>query len=62
MGSLVNKTSDSYIEEVSVCFCKGKIMVNIDKGYDYFQEAYATLRRLEQSTSVLSKLGFLTNK
>lgn len=25
--------------------CKGKIMVNVDKGYDYFKEAYAILEK-----------------
>lgn len=25
--------------------CKGKIMVNVDKGYDYFKEAYAVLEK-----------------
>lgn len=25
--------------------CKGKIMVNVDKGYDYFNEAYAILEK-----------------
>ena len=32
------------LEEVML-LCKGKIMVNIDKGYDYFQEAYAVLEK-----------------
>lgn len=31
-------------EEVMM-LCKGKIMVNVDKGYDYFQEAYAVLEK-----------------
>lgn len=31
-------------EEV-MTLCKGKIMVNVDKGYDYFQEAYAVLEK-----------------
>lgn len=25
--------------------CKGKIMVNVDKGYDYFKEAYAIMQK-----------------
>ena len=33
------------LEEVML-LCKGKIMVNIDKGYDYFQEAYAVLDKV----------------
>ncbi len=55
------------LEEVML-LCKGKIMVNIDKGYDYlramiiFRRLMPYLRRLEQSTSVLSKPGFLMNK
>ena len=48
------------LEEVML-LCKGKIMVNIDKGYD-FRRLMPYLRRLEQSTSVLSKPGFLMNK
>ena len=32
------------LEEVML-LCKGKIMVNIDKGYDYFQEAYIVLEK-----------------
>ena len=31
-------------EEVMM-LCKGKIMVNVDKGYDYFNEAYAILEK-----------------
>lgn len=25
--------------------CKGKIMVNVDKGYDYFKDAYEVLKK-----------------
>lgn len=32
------------LEEVMI-LCKGKIMVNIDKGYDYFKEAYTILEK-----------------
>lgn len=32
------------LEEV-MALCKGKIMVNIDKGYDYFKEAFAILEK-----------------
>lgn len=32
------------LEEV-MNLCKGKILVNIDKGYDYFQEAYQILKK-----------------
>lgn len=42
--------------------CKGKILVNIDKGYDYFKEAYCILEKREQLTNVLSKLDFPMNK
>lgn len=31
-------------EEV-MTLCKGKIMVNVDKGYDYFKDAYAVLEK-----------------
>lgn len=32
-------------EEV-MTLCKGKIMVNVDKGYDYFKDAYAVLEKM----------------
>ena len=31
--------------EECMLLCKGKIMVNVDKGYDYFKEAYAILKK-----------------
>ena len=42
--------------------CKGKILVNIDKGYDYFKEAYAILEKTGTFNNALSKPGFLMNK
>ena len=38
------KPEDYTLEEV-MQLCKGKIMVNVDKGYDYFNEAYAILEK-----------------
>lgn len=37
--------------------CKGKIMVNIDKGYDYFQEAYAVLKKTGTVDQCVIKAG-----
>lgn len=49
------------LEEVML-LCKGKILVNIDKGYDYFKEAYAILEKRAPQTSVSSKPAFLMSK
>lgn len=37
--------------------CKGKIMVNIDKGYDYFQEAYIVLEKTGTVDQCVIKAG-----
>lgn len=44
------------LEEVML-LCKGKIMVNIDKGYDYFQEAYAVLEKTGTIDHCVIKAG-----
>lgn len=31
--------------EEALCLCKGKVMINLDKGYDYFKEAYEVLEK-----------------
>ena len=43
-GAGLNLASDTDFEEV-MNLCKGKIMVNVDKGYDYFKDAYEVLKR-----------------
>ncbi|MBD8981878.1 MAG: glycerophosphodiester phosphodiesterase [Bacteroides cellulosilyticus] len=35
--------------------CKGKIMVNVDKGYDYFDEAYAILEKTGTTQQCIMK-------
>lgn len=37
--------------------CKGKIMVNVDKGYDYFKEAYIVLERTGTTDQCVMKAG-----
>ena len=43
-------------EEVML-LCKGKIMVNVDKGYDYFREAYAVLEKTGTVGQCIMKSG-----
>ena len=43
-------------EEV-MTLCKGKIMVNVDKGYDYFREAYAVLEKTGTVGQCIMKSG-----
>ena len=43
-------------EEV-MTLCKGKIMVNVDKGYDYFKEAYAILEKTGTVGQCVMKAG-----
>ena len=44
------------LEEVML-LCKGKILVNIDKGYDYFQEAYIVLEKTGTVDQCVIKAG-----
>ena len=44
------------LEEVML-LCKGKILVNIDKGYDYFKEAYAILEKTGTVQQCIIKAG-----
>lgn len=37
--------------------CKGKIMVNVDKGYDYFKEAYEVLQKTGTVDQCVMKAG-----
>ena len=43
-------------EEV-MTLCKGKIMVNVDKGYDYFKDAYAILEKTGTVDQCVVKAG-----
>lgn len=45
-------------EEV-MTLCKGKIMVNVDKGYDYFKDAYAILEKTGTADQCVMKAGLL---
>ncbi len=43
-------------EEVMI-LCKGKIMVNVDKGYDYFKDAYVILEKTGTVNQCVMKAG-----
>ncbi len=43
--------------EEAMLLCKGKILVNIDKGYDYFKEAYAILEKTGTTGQCIIKAG-----
>lgn len=43
-------------EEVMI-LCKGKILVNVDKGYDYFKDAYAILEETGTVQQCIMKAG-----
>lgn len=43
--------------EETMLLCKGKIMVNVDKGYDYFKEAYAVLEKTGTVHQCIMKAG-----
>lgn len=45
--------------EECMLLCKGKIMVNVDKGYDYFKEAYAILKKTGTVDQCVMKAGWL---
>lgn len=44
------------LEEV-LTLCKGKILINIDKGYDYFREVYALMEQTGTTDQVIIKSG-----
>ena len=41
---------------------KGKILINIDKGYDYFQEVYKLLVKTQTIDQVVIKSGYAYEK
>ncbi|MGL5272966.1 MAG: glycerophosphodiester phosphodiesterase family protein [Phocaeicola sp.] len=43
--------------EEAMLLCKGKVLVNIDKGYDYFKEAYEVLEKTGTVKQCLIKAG-----
>lgn len=49
------------LEEV-LALCKGKILINIDKGYDYFKEVYALTERSHTTEQVVIKSGYPLSK
>ena len=49
------------LEEVLV-LCKGKILINIDKGYDYFQQVYELLEKTGTTDQVIIKSGYSLEK
>ena len=44
------------LEEVHT-LCKGKILINIDKGYDYFQQVYELMEKTGTTEQVIIKSG-----
>lgn len=44
------------LEEV-LTLCKGKILINIDKGYDYFRQVYALMEQTGTTEQVIIKSG-----
>lgn len=42
--------------------CKGKIMVNVDKGYDYFKDAYSILEKTGTARQCIMKAGLPYNQ
>ena len=49
------------LEEV-LNLTKGKILINIDKGYDYFNEVYALLEKTGTTSQAVIKSGFSLDK
>ena len=43
--------------EEALLFCKGKILINVDKGYDYFKEAYKIMEKTGTTKQVVIKSG-----
>lgn len=43
--------------EEAMLLCKGQILVNIDKGYDYFKETYAILKKTGTTSQCIVKAG-----
>ena len=48
--------------EEALLLCKGKILVNIDKGYEYFKEAYAIAEKTGTTGQVVIKSGNTLDK
>ena len=43
--------------EEALLLCKGKILINIDKGYNYFKEVYEIMERTGTTSQVIIKSG-----
>lgn len=43
--------------EEALLLCKGKILINVDKGYDYFKEAYKIMEKTGTTNQVVIKSG-----
>ena len=43
--------------EEALLLCKGKILINVDKGYDYFKEAYKIMEKTGTTKQVVIKSG-----
>lgn len=42
--------------------CKGKILINVDKGYEYFSEAYALMEKTGTTRQIVIKSGHSIDK
>ena len=49
------------LEEV-LLLCKGKILINIDKGYDYFQQVYELMEKTGTTNQVIIKSSYPIEK
>ncbi|MGN0233415.1 MAG: glycerophosphodiester phosphodiesterase family protein [Bacteroidaceae bacterium] len=43
--------------EEALILCKGKILINVDKGYDYFKEVYRIMEKTGTTNQVVIKSG-----
>lgn len=43
--------------EEALLLCKGKILINVDKGYDYFKKAYEIMEKTGTTNQVIIKSG-----
>ena len=48
--------------EEALILCKGKILINVDKGYEYFKEAYRLMEKTGTTRQVVIKSGHPADK
>lgn len=59
--SIVTNHEIPTFEEV-LNLCKGKILINVDKGYEYFNEAYALMEKTGTTRQIVIKSGHNIDK